>query len=155
MKLKKLQGHGLSADAKADLKFTQLHGQEHMDQFKRRLSENGVTGFSETITLHVTKCPVGDKTKTSGKYKGWDDESTSLCGQNSVFVFIGKVHGCRDSGMGLSHYRTRVHKVLVVTDETKVVIHVENHGIRKNRGEPKDLNRTGPPPHFTTFFFGN
>ncbi len=59
VKLKKWQGDDQSADAKADLALAQQHGQEHLEQFKRRLEDNGVTGFSETITLHVAKTAPG------------------------------------------------------------------------------------------------
>ena len=92
-KLKKWRGNSLSADAKAGLRLAQHRGQGHLHVFKRRLNDNGVTGRSDTITLHVAKPPPGDKVSTRGKHVGWDEEGTSLCASDSVLVFIGKVHG--------------------------------------------------------------
>ncbi len=60
---------------------------------------------------------------------GWDEESTSLCASDSVLVFIGKTHGGRATAAGLAHYLARNHEVLLATDETKVIRHVEHLGI--------------------------
>ena len=60
---------------------------------------------------------------------GWDEESTSLCASDSVLVFIGKEHRCRATVVVLEHYLVLNHKVLLVTDETKVIRHVEHLGI--------------------------
>ncbi len=100
---------------------------------KRRLKDNGVTGRSDTITLHVAKTQPGDKVVTSGKNRFWDEKSTSMCASDSVLVFIDKTHGGRATVAGLAHYRDRNHKVLLVTDETKVIRHVEHLGILEFR----------------------
>ena len=47
-----------------------------------------------------------------------------------MLVFIGKEHGCRATVVVLEHYLVRNHKVLLVTDETKVIRHVEDLPVR-------------------------
>ena len=47
-----------------------------------------------------------------------------------MLVFIGKEHRCRATVVVLEHYLVRNHKVLLVTDETKVIRHVEDLPVR-------------------------
>jgi hypothetical protein len=77
-RLKKKTGHDKSDTHKEDLVIQQQTSQVDVDKFKVRLVENGVNGFSDTVTLHVSKTPPGDERRKNVYQKKWDEECMSL-----------------------------------------------------------------------------